>query len=241
LDSLTSQFAWNPLLAAEYYQLLFTFEDGSTILIDSIADTTAFGPAYQPCVLVMVQVGAICASGDTTGFSTPLMFVSSGCGACLDQDYCEPEASTAYEYIESVELADINNVSGDDGGYAFFENMTTTLTTYNQYTALLTPGFAGGASYDENFVLWIDFNQDGDFDDPGEEMPDTEPTQVTTSITFTVPGDALPGATRMRVGMGYASGADVTPCATDVEHSHPLWRYDQRFFRNGGLHDGMPA
>ncbi len=217
LDSLTSEFQWNPLLAADHYQLLFTFEDGTTILLDSLADTTALGPAYQPCVLVTVQVAAVCMSGDTTDFSTPLMFVSPGCGACMDNDYCEPAGSTSFEYIESVELEDLSNTSGDNGGYAFFEDMTTTLTTYQQYTALLTPGFQGGTSYDENFVLWIDFNQDGDFDDPGEEMADLEPTQTTTSITFMVPGDALAGATRMRVGMGYAFGAEVTPCATEVE------------------------
>ncbi len=74
-----------------------------------------------------------------------------------------------------------------------------------------------GATYYFNGVgIWIDYNQNGLFTDPGEQVyvePTTSVGPKTVSGTFTVPGTALPGNTVMRVitAEGYA-GASLTPC-----------------------------
>ncbi len=215
LDTATTQFAWNSLLAADHYFLVFTMEDGTTIELNDIQDTTAFGPGFMPCVNVQVQVGAVCSSGDTTELSTPLIFVTPGCGACMDLDYCLPSASTDFEFIQSVQLGDIDNNSGDNQGYFFFENMSTTLMIYNQYEMTLEPGFQGPA-YGEVFIVWIDFNQSGSFE-ADEEVFVSESTDQAVTFTLFIPEDAEEGLTRMRVGMGYEGGDVPTPCATDIE------------------------
>ncbi len=216
LDTATTQFAWSPLLAAASYYLLFTLEDGNTILVDNISDTTALGPGFMPCVTVQVQIGAVCTSGDTTALSEPLIFLTPGCGACMDLSYCLPQASTGFEYIQNVALEGIANNSGDNGGYFFFDNMSTTLMTFNTYSMTLEPGFTG-STYGEVFVVWIDFNQDGDFEDAGEEVFVSEPTQTAITFDLFIPGDVQEGITRMRVGMGYDGGPLPTPCATNIE------------------------
>jgi len=61
---------------------------------------------------------------------------------------------------------------------------------------------------------WIDWNQNCDFTDPGEayDLGATPGTtgSFTLTLNITVPGDALPGTTRMRVAERY--NTDPEPC-----------------------------
>ena len=73
----------------------------------------------------------------------------------------------------------------------------------------LTPGFSGGV-WTEYWKIWIDYNDDHDFDDAGEEEFSGYGTSVVTG-SFTVnPG--IDKVTRMRVSMKYA--AYPTSCET---------------------------
>jgi hypothetical protein len=65
----------------------------------------------------------------------------------------------------------------------------------------LTPGFSG-SSYTEDWKIWIDFNQDEDFNDPGEEVV-VHSGNSTVNGVFKVPKTAPSGNTRMRVAMRY--------------------------------------
>ena len=61
-----------------------------------------------------------------------------------------------------------------------------------------------GTVYAEGYSVWIDYNQDNDFLDAGEQVF-TQAATTTTPVSgsFTVPGTALAGNTRMRVSMKY--------------------------------------
>lgn len=67
-------------------------------------------------------------------------------------------------------------------------------------------------------AIWIDFNQDGDFTDAGEQVyvdntPFANPRTITGNIT--VPTSALPGTTAMRIIVAENfSGAGLQPCMT---------------------------
>lgn len=57
------------------------------------------------------------------------------------------------------------------------------------------------ASVQGKLDAWVDFNRDGDWEDPGEQVFDSEDVQPgpeLTPLTFTVPGDADPGYTFAR-------------------------------------------
>jgi len=109
--------------------------------------------------------------------------------------------STEYEWIQKVKLENINNNSGDDVGYGDFTDMSTVIVPNSIYKIHLKPGFSG-SKYWEFFRVWIDWNQDGDFDDAGELEVQTI-TYRNTKRYFRAPAAALPGTTRMRVAMKY--------------------------------------
>ena len=90
--------------------------------------------------------------------------------------------------------------------------MTSGGKGYRRFSS--TPGFAGGSISEENWYIFIDYNADGDFADAGE----TVGTAISTGknpahLTFTIPGSAKKGITRMRIKMSYNSIFN-DPCLT---------------------------
>ena len=117
--------------------------------------------------------------------------------------YCTSSGnSQSYEYIAGVAVADLNNTSGASP-YTDFTGYTTHLTQGDSASVSLTPGFVS-SSYTEYWKIWIDYNGDHDFEDTGEEVFSGSGSSV-VSGSFTVPGTAPLGDTRMRVSMSYSS------------------------------------
>lgn len=117
--------------------------------------------------------------------------------------YCATQGTnTNFEYIEAVALNSMNNVSGDDGGYGDYTSIVVDLEQGGTANITLTPGFPDQA-YEEGWLVWIDYNQDLDFDDAGEEVFAPALSETTITGSFTIPADALLGTTRMRVSMKY--------------------------------------
>ena len=73
---------------------------------------------------------------------------------------------------------------------------------------------SGGAKLD----AWMDFNQDGDWDDAGEQiLTDTAVINGDNPLTFSVPSSASVGTTYARVRLSTAGGLAVTGSAADGE------------------------
>ncbi|HIN39668.1 MAG TPA: hypothetical protein EYM84_05295, partial [Flavobacteriales bacterium] len=101
-------------------------------------------------------------------------------------------------WIEAIEIGNINNVSGIDGGYGDYTSLSATITDGMQIS--LTPGyFAGPPSQGLFWNVWIDWNHDHDFDDAGELVIKPLPFPGTINRKFNIPAGALPGETRMRI------------------------------------------
>jgi hypothetical protein len=124
----------------------------------------------------------------------------------LNDDYCSTKAnSTTYEWIQTVVFNSISNDSGNDGGYGNYNHLLTNVEKGNSYSLSLKPGFRS-TSYAEHWKVWIDFNQDGDFNDSGEEVyTTTSATSSDITTTVAIPAGAATGCTRMRVAMRYGS------------------------------------
>jgi hypothetical protein len=74
-------------------------------------------------------------------------------------------------------------------------------------------GFSGN-SRNEKFTVYIDFNRNGSFADPGEALlSSTINGSNIRSFNISIPGTVTPGATRMRVVMRRNPGT-VTSCIT---------------------------
>ncbi len=118
-------------------------------------------------------------------------------------EYCASNGNdVSDEYIQRVQLGSIDNSTGaTSGGYADYTSLSTTLGATNSIT--ITPAWTG-SPFSEGYAVWIDFNRDGDFNDPEEQVLSQSPTQSTSiNGSFSIPTGASTGATRMRVSMKY--------------------------------------
>ena len=119
-------------------------------------------------------------------------------------NYCPSYgSSTAREYINIVQIGSISNVSGNNKGFGDFTALSTDLAKGSSNTIAITPAWTGSYLY-ETFSVWIDFNQDGDFNDSGElvySKPKTKSKYKSVSGYLTIPLTVLTGSTRMRISM----------------------------------------
>lgn len=128
--------------------------------------------------------------------------------------YCNSQANNSdYMYISGVELGNISNTSGGNQ-YSDYTDINTDLLMGESCDITLTPGYSSH-SYSMYWRVWIDYNQDGDFEDAGELVLDpSSPYESEFTENITVPDDAAPGETRMRVSAKYYSYGKPAPCET---------------------------
>jgi PKD repeat protein len=114
--------------------------------------------------------------------------------------------------INRVQLNEIDNFSPSG------------VTGYTSYFNSVAPAmFDAGGTYDitvsrnsnlnkMNRKVWIDYNADGDFNDPGEQIgSETSAQTLSWKLTFTVPTGAARGATRLRIGTAFGDSTNL-PC-----------------------------
>lgn len=130
-------------------------------------------------------------------------FTTKGCGACLDYDYCFSNAANSnFEWIERIQLSTLDNVSGNNNGYAYFDDQSTSLVIGNYYPLVITPGFSSWP-YEEYYMAWIDLNHNGTFESNEVIYDSGFSTSTTAEGIIYIPETTLPGSTRMRVAMKY--------------------------------------
>jgi PKD repeat protein len=123
--------------------------------------------------------------------------------------YCSSQSTNfSFEYIQKFTLGTFVNSSGGST-YSNFTGMNIPLQSNKKYTVIITPKFSG-TKKQEYFKIWIDYNNDLDFDDPGENVvTGTKNGELRTS--FTTPS-GMTGTKRMRVAM--KRDAYSVPCET---------------------------
>lgn len=206
-DNDSGLFTWSPIFAATQYNVRFR-ELGATDWTESNAtDTFFYAEPLDPCTEYEIQLQVVCA-GETVAYSTSIEFITFGCGACTDFEYCEmPEVSVADEWIGNVSVGDIDHDSSTDGDNSYqdftADGPTTVLHQSSTYAISLAPEYSG-TEYSEYFLAYIDYNQDGEFDEEDEVIFDSGEAAIgPVSGSFEVPSDALLGYTRMRIVMAY--------------------------------------
>ncbi|MEI6409808.1 MAG: GEVED domain-containing protein [Bacteroidota bacterium] len=133
-------------------------------------------------------------------------------------NYCSSVSNFPWhDWIARVQVGAINNPS-DKSPYSNFTALSTDLVRGQATNIALTTGYSWD-TYDEYWRVWIDYNQNGVFEEPGElafsgirTKPATGTPTAQLDGSLTVPQSALMGATRMRVSM--KRGAFPTSCET---------------------------
>jgi len=201
---------WNSVSAANEYDIqLRTSGSSSWSNFNSTSNSLSLtggteGTTYE------WRVRSSCSSSDSD-YSSISTFTTES--AQVELNYCDSQGnSVADEWIQRVRFGNIDNSSGSNGGYADFTNQSTNVVTGSNYNITINPAWAG-RTYREAYNVWVDWNQDGDFNDSGEAVYSrSRTTNTTISGSISVPNNALAGATRMRVTMKY--NANASPCET---------------------------
>lgn len=89
--------------------------------------------------------------------------------------------------------------------------MSTDVDAGNTYSITIT----NGTTYStDDLGIWIDWNQDEDFDDAGENVVCESSNEGQGTYDILVPADALGGETRMRIRIKYYDSDCGSPCGT---------------------------
>ncbi len=152
----------------------------------------------------------------------------------VSQTYCAAAAtSTADDEIFNVTFGTLNNSStcSTTGGTGSVLNMYSNYTAIsppvlffgNNYPFSVTVGQCGTFAYSGIVAAWIDYNQNGVFTDPGEDIMTSTyapfaiaGTVISAPTGVTIPITATPGTTRMRI-IATESSIAPGPC------TNPTW------------------
>jgi hypothetical protein len=179
----------------------------------STTDLTVTSTGLLSDVNYFLHVRTNCGNGDLSAWTTSPFTLG----------YCIPTSNCSLgDVIASISLNTLNNVTGNacsSGGYSNFTtnpSLTTSLLPSNAYTCVV-----GAASYAQSVAVWIDYNDDGVFDNATERIGFTaanSPIPVNGTASFPVVLGCNPpaGVHRMRVRSSDNSvitGVNLTPCA----------------------------
>jgi GEVED domain/Secretion system C-terminal sorting domain len=136
--------------------------------------------------------------------------------------YCSASATNvAGEKISNFTYNTINNNSSSTAGYENFSNISTTVSLFPASTLPFSVSISSFIPTDQ-VVIFIDFNHNGDFSDPGETVfTSTVPiSSGTVSGNIVIPiisSTVLAGRTRMRIRLhDSGNGPNATSCGTST-------------------------
>ncbi|AZA82849.1 hypothetical protein C1637_18125 [Chryseobacterium lactis] len=136
------------------------------------------------------------------------------------QNYCTPAFASGCSGGDEIDSFVIpsagfshQNTSCSSGSYGDYTSMIINLNAGVSYDFMITHGYSS-----QNVRIWIDYNNDGTFDDADPELvasgsSDGATGQNITSATITIPATVNPGTYRMRVGDRFLE--QPIPCNTD--------------------------
>jgi hypothetical protein len=124
--------------------------------------------------------------------------------------YCDAAGAGDDEYISSVVFGSINNTSGYTP-YSDFTAISTDVDAGNTYPITITNGTVYTS---DDLGIWIDWNQDEDFEDAGENVVCEISNSGQGTYNIFVPDDALGGSTRMRIRIKWSGEDCGSPCGT---------------------------
>lgn len=185
-------------------------------VVDTDSNTTFLANGLTPNTNYHVYVFAfngICTGGPLYNTTAPL----NGTTTTLTNIYCTPSSVRSSDYISGIaSVGTLNDISNAPTGYS--------PNGYANYTGITIASQipAGGINIDiyltgSQFVrAYVDWNNDGDFIDAGEEVYSTGLTATgDTSFGFIVPGAQAPGNYRMRIRTkSFNENNAIDPCTT---------------------------
>lgn len=190
---------WEELPNANTYQLQIASDEQFTaIVVDTETENNTYAftesqlntnyfwrvKAFNPC--------------SETEYSNFFEFQISDCSVCPSEGNLDYDTATTL-----VNFNTIDNSTQKTSAYNDYTNLNTTVVINENYDLIVNANTDG--EYETYTRVWIDWNQNCSFDDPGEQYnlgttynTSNGPTQ-NSPLNITVPSDASLGETTMRV------------------------------------------
>lgn len=164
------------------------------------------------CAQYEFEAYAYC-NNKPTPICAPFLFNTNGCENCSDLNYCKRyKPSSDLEWLEAIQVNNTTFRSGNNLGYGNFvgSNQSWTFEKNKTYAVTFKAGYLNDTS---QLVLaaWIDYNQDGNFDDNENFAVPTQKFSYSKMYQLSIPANAKSGLTRMRVCLKYAAFSETTP------------------------------
>lgn len=244
IGSTSATLSWNQVPGATY-DLRYRVVGSTTWTTNTVTALSSNISGLTSSTNYQAQVRSKCSGGSNSAYSSSALFTTLAASP-----YCASNGNnTDDEYIGRVQLNTLDNNSGEGTngtGYSDFtpySALTTDLLGGAQYTITITPIWTGSI-YNEGYAVWIDYNNDADFDDSGEQVwTQAATTNTPVSGTFTIPSNISYGQTRMRVSLKY--GGVPTACESfnygEVEDYTVNLKYDGLLFTNNAWIPNAPS
>ncbi|MEN8251735.1 MAG: GEVED domain-containing protein, partial [Bacteroidota bacterium] len=151
-----------------------------------------------------VQVRSVCPDTTTSDWSTSVYFTTLACTYCNSYGNMNFQTSTTL-----VDFNTIDNPTGKPAGYNDYTAQSTDVLLNQTYDLTIRVNTDG--NYSVRTKVWVDWNQDCDFDDTGEEYDlGTTANQANgmtsnSPLPIIVPAGAALGNTVMRVSTKYST------------------------------------
>ena len=210
---LSPTFSWDVISNASSYDIEIASDSEFISIVASENSTTNSytGATLNQSTTYYWRVKAknTCGDGD---FSPTSSFTTQNCTVCIS------DGNTNY-YTGTTRVV-FNTIDNSSGllaeAYSDYSDISTAVKADEVHELTIQVNTDG--NYTVNTLVWIDWNQDCDFDDENEEYDlgtalDVEDETTTLSpLSVTIPSDALLGSTTMRVSTKYLT--DPTSCMT---------------------------
>ncbi len=178
---------------------------GTTVAGPAGSGLTATGPAFpgEGLVYRLTATGTYYARVTGAGAGSYLLsiaafpapeYCSAGSAAC--------DAGTSQLHITNVDFYGISNTSGDGSASSCYQDFSATSTTIQRTLAYNITVTAANDLVGNAATVWIDWNQNIDFTDSGEDYALTQGPVGTYTGTINVPVGASLGLSRMRIRVG---------------------------------------
>ena len=205
-------FNWSPVLVANNYLINYRLTGSATWQTTTTSNNSSYWlTGLDSCASYEAMIQTICNNGDTTMPSDTVQFFTLGCSSCSHITYCTAQGNNSSDdWIDTFSIDNFVHASGNNNGYLFYDSINLYLGRGDFHHIAISQG----KTFTESVKVWLDINQDGDFDDVDEEIYSTfmGTTDKTKRGSIIVPASTLLGVTRLRVAMRWNN--PPAPCGT---------------------------